>query len=303
MASHPKFSKLVSDSNNIGKRLLGFNVDFIDEAQFKKFANDEMGSFCQAYEEICISGYFSDGFAIELVTALSGLKKKVRIITAVHNIKRPNDKKNLASLRKIQDIGAEIRVNLRTHFRMFLLKGKTKGLLILGSFDFNKEGMNMERRDAGIKTTHPDLVQSAYDYFMSVWEDEHDCTPLDEMYPDGRKKKKAPVKLPVPTSTPSITLPAVLAQGLRDDSNNVFRSSKKSKNEYFVAGTGLVSGQIVEVYLNTVAENGLLKRIQVNPDGTWAGLVKLPSGLKKGDHYLWMKDIGTGQTEMSKIEL
>ena len=138
MASQPKFRKLVNDANDIGKKLLGFRVDFFDERNFKKFANEEMGSLCQSFEEICISGYFSDGIARQLVTALRGLNTKVRIITAEHGNSR-NDKKNLASLRKIQDVGAEVRVNIRTHFRMFLCKGNTQGLLILGSFDFNKE--------------------------------------------------------------------------------------------------------------------------------------------------------------------
>ena len=186
MADQPKYSKLVSDANKISTNLLGFRVDFFDEAKFKKFANTEMGSLCQTFEEICISGYFSEGFAKKIIPNLKSLNTKVRIITTEHS-KRPNDLKNLASLRKIQDAGAEIRVNIRTHFRMFLCRSATQGLLVLGSFDFNKEGMNEERRDVGIRTCHPDLVESVYDYFNSVWNDVRDCVPLDEMYPDERK--------------------------------------------------------------------------------------------------------------------
>lgn len=45
------------------------------------------------------------------------------------------------------------------------------GLLILGSFDFNTECIGKERHDAGVKTSHPDLVKSAIDFFNQVWTD------------------------------------------------------------------------------------------------------------------------------------
>ena len=82
-------------------------------------------------------------------------------------------------------------MNLRTHFRMFLCRSDKSGLLVLGSFDFNKEGMNEERKDAGIKTSHPDLIESAFDYFNKVWEDEYNSEGLDEMYPPPSKSMKS----------------------------------------------------------------------------------------------------------------
>ena len=56
------------------------------------------------------------------------------------------------------------------------------GLLVIGSFDFNTEGMSKERYDAGIKTKNPDLVLSATELFMKIWEDS-DSVPLKEKYP------------------------------------------------------------------------------------------------------------------------
>jgi len=51
--------------------------------------------------------------------------------------------------------------------------------LIIGSFDLDQAGLGGNRRDAGIITTHPDLVKSAVEYFETVWEDHYHSTPLD----------------------------------------------------------------------------------------------------------------------------
>ena len=126
-----KFDDLISDANKVRKDISTFQVEFMDEKSFKKYA------------------------------------------------------------RAMQGAGAKIKVNQRVHGRMFLCRYQEhKGVLILGSFDFNKEGMGEERRDVGIKTSHPDLIKSAYKYFNGLWDDEYNCSLLDDEYPDMRKKKK-----------------------------------------------------------------------------------------------------------------
>ena len=182
----PKYSKLKNDAADIATRLLGFNVDFYDEAKFKYFVDNHMANLCHAYDEICISGHFSEGFAELICPKLEGVRKNLtlRLLTS------STGTSSIEALRKIQDAGAEIRYNRRTHFRMFVCKSESQGYLILGSFDFNKEGMTMDRRNAGISTTHPDLVQSAYKYFMKIWEEKRDSIPLDEKFPDKRKPEK-----------------------------------------------------------------------------------------------------------------
>ncbi len=184
--SQPNFSKLKNDATNIATRLLGFNVDFYDQVKFKHFVDNYMVELFSCYDEICISGHFSEGFAELICPKLEGVRKNLtlRLITKGHGVKTVN------SLRKIQDAGAEVRWNDKTHFRMFVGTSTIGGVLLLGSFDFNKEGMSRERRDVGIYTTHPDLVQSAYEYFMNVWNEERDSIPLDEKFPDDRKIAK-----------------------------------------------------------------------------------------------------------------
>jgi hypothetical protein len=43
------------------------------------------------------------------------------------------------------------------------------GLLVIGSFDFNTKCIGKKRYDAGIKTKHPDLIESAVQLFEQVW--------------------------------------------------------------------------------------------------------------------------------------
>ena len=89
-------------------------------------------------------------------------------------------------MKRIQDAGAEIRYNRNQYFRMFVGTSTIGGVLVLGTFDFNRDGMGMNRRDAGIHTTHPDLVKSAYDFFMKVWKEERGSIPLDVKFPDEK---------------------------------------------------------------------------------------------------------------------
>jgi hypothetical protein len=77
----------------------------------------------------------------------------------------------------------------------------------------------------------------------------------------------------------------------------IFRASKKTGYEFYVAGSGLTAGTQVEAYLNQVVNNPPLHIYKVNPNGTWAGLVIIPSFVVTGKHHLWMKDKHTGQLE------
>jgi hypothetical protein len=53
------------------------------------------------------------------------------------------------------------------------------GLLLIGSFDFNTECIGKDRYDAGIKTKHPDLVESATKLFEQIW-DEPESIPIED---------------------------------------------------------------------------------------------------------------------------
>ena len=175
-----KYNKLKKDATNFATRLQEFNVDFFDQVKFKRFVDTEVVELFSCYDEICISGHFSEGFAELVCQKLNGVRTNLtlRLLTSSTGIA------SIEALRRIQDAGAEIRYNRNLYFRMFVGKSSVGGILVLGTFDFNRDGMGMNRRDAGIHTSHPDLVQSAYEYFIKVWNEERGSIPLDEKFPD-----------------------------------------------------------------------------------------------------------------------
>jgi len=159
-----------------------FEVEFMDRDSFKKFA-DNLLSEIGGYNQIWITGYFSE--AIRDSLEMFARSHKLKLLSQEFDLNNKREKKNLEALRKLCNSGAEVKVNSRLHAR-FLLAHSPEfpaiGLLVIGSFDFNTEGMSRERYDAGIKTKNPDLVLSARDLFMKIWA-EPESVPLKEKYP------------------------------------------------------------------------------------------------------------------------
>ena len=64
-----------------------------------------------------------------------------------------------------------VKVNVDVHARMFI--GYHEHLhtseLLLGSFDFNRDGLSRHKVNAGIKTKNPDLVKEAVAFFEKIW--------------------------------------------------------------------------------------------------------------------------------------
>jgi hypothetical protein len=162
-----------------------FKVDFLDRDSFKNFADNLFGNL-HDWTEVCITGYFSETIREALEEVAKMQDHKVRLICQELDPKRPRDKKNLDVLKKLCKAGVQIKINNRIHARFLVthLLGypKTRGLLIIGSFDFNTECIGKERYDAGVKTTHPDLIKSAIQLFEKIWDDT-ESLPLNEKYP------------------------------------------------------------------------------------------------------------------------
>jgi hypothetical protein len=91
----------------------------------------------------------------------------------------------LEALRKLSKAGVEVKFNYRLHARLLVAHTQISGLLILGSFDYSTECIGKERYDAGIKTSHPDLIQSAIDFFEQVWNDSETNT-LEQFLKDKK---------------------------------------------------------------------------------------------------------------------
>ena len=168
-----------------------FKAEFLDRDGFKRFA-DNLRSNVDGWHEICITGYFSETIRKSLESLIE-IQCKIRLVCPYLDTKKPRDRKNLQALRKLANAGAEIKVNDRLHTRFLVAYNKVQkhptikywGLLLIGSFDFNTECIGRERYDAGIKTRHPDLVNSAVELFEQIW-NESESIPLE----DFMKKKK-----------------------------------------------------------------------------------------------------------------
>ena len=150
--------------------LAPFEVDFLDRDSFKRFC-DNLHSELEGYRDIYITGYFSETIRENLRRIISYKPNLVRLICPEFPIQSKRDRRNLEALKKLAVAGAEIKVNNRLHARFLVAYNPpiARGLLLIGSFDFNTECIGRERYDAGIKTRHPDLVKSAIKLFEQIW--------------------------------------------------------------------------------------------------------------------------------------
>ena len=163
-----------------------FKVEFLDRDGFKRFAHN-LRSNVECGTKICITGYFSEIIRKSLESIIKAPAYSVRLICPHLYTKKLRDKKNLQVLRKLVNAGVEIKVNDRMHARFLVAYDQIKnhphmeyrGLLLIGSFDFNTECIGIERYDAGIITKHPDLVKSAVELFEQIW-NEAESIPLEE---------------------------------------------------------------------------------------------------------------------------
>jgi len=153
-----------------------FKAEFLDRDGFKRFADNLTGNV-HKWRRICITGYFSETVRQSLESIIEVPTYSIRLICPYLNIKQVRDKKNLQALRKLADKGVEIEVNDRLHARFLVAYDivekqpikEYRGLLLIGSFDFNTECIGRERYDAGIMTRNPDLIESAVRLFEQIW--------------------------------------------------------------------------------------------------------------------------------------
>ena len=162
---------------NLQHDVAQLNVEFLDRDDFKKFA-DNLVSNVNGWNNICITGYFSETIRKSLEIILSRPSYNIRLICPYLDSRNTRDRKNLQALSKLANAGAQIKINDRLHARFLVAYNPSSkkhefikywGLLLIGSFDFNTECIGRERYDAGIKTKHPDLVKSAVELFDQIW--------------------------------------------------------------------------------------------------------------------------------------
>jgi hypothetical protein len=161
-----------------------FKVDFLDRDSFRQFS-ENLRSYVEAYQNIYITGYFSETIREVLEQLIKSLEnRKVNLLCPEFPAESKRDRRNLEALEKLVKAGAEVKFNNRLHARFLVAHNlardaSLRGLLVIGSFDFNTECLGRERYDAGIKTMNPDLVKSAVSLFEQIWK-EPESKPLIE---------------------------------------------------------------------------------------------------------------------------
>jgi len=173
MIAMPKnWDKIKKSILKLHSDLTRFEVNFLDRDSFKDFV-DYISQDIQGYPEVCITGYFAEVIR-DPIENMTKLGQNVRLIRQEFPARlSKKDKKELEVLEKLVKAGVKIKINHRTHARLFIAHspelGEGRGLVVIGSFDFNSDCYSKDRYDAGIKTRHPDLVESAVKLFEEIW--------------------------------------------------------------------------------------------------------------------------------------
>ena len=109
-----------------------FEADFLDRNSFSEFCNsNNLCTELQYYNQIMITGYFSETIRETLQRLLEWKERKVRLISQFPK-GTARDKKNLEVLKKLADAGAEIKFNNRLHARFLVARSPSTigGLLV-----------------------------------------------------------------------------------------------------------------------------------------------------------------------------
>lgn len=118
--------------------------------------------------EILIMGYF-DNIRLDKLLPYAYL---IKLLCREDAKDRPT---NLDALKRIKKAGAQVKTNKFMHSRMFCVPDRR--FLIIGSGDLQADCFGAKRYDAGIYTTHPQVLKDAVDYFNRVWEE---STPFSD---------------------------------------------------------------------------------------------------------------------------
>lgn len=157
-----EISKLVA----VSQRLSTFQASWVTREDFDDHIKS-MKNYFSTYKEIWITGHFSNSFAMKI----KGLCKKypgcdLRILSIY-----TTNKKNLDALNKIKADGAKVKIHSTLHSRIFIGYNEETSTwkTIIGSYDYNREGISGENINAGISSQDIEVIQKARDFFKEQW--------------------------------------------------------------------------------------------------------------------------------------
>lgn len=148
-------------------RLAKFSARIITDQDFQTHI-DSMPIHFRNYAQMYLTGHFSNAFT-----------KKIRGLPKGHpgcdfrvlSIDPRKNKSNLNALNELKKEGAKVKIHDTLHARMFIgiTEETDTWYLIVGSYDYNREGISGENENIGMYTENPEIVKQAREIFMKYW--------------------------------------------------------------------------------------------------------------------------------------
>ena len=161
------YNEAYKNAQNALEKLTRFRARWYPYESFNKFI-EQMESHFIAYKEIWLTGHFSYSF----VRRIKGLPSiypgcDFRVLS----IDPKSNKINLEALKSIKEEGGKVKIQRTLHARMFIgcNEDADSMCLIIGSYDYNREGISGENVNAGLFTTDPEMIKQAKDFFLVQW--------------------------------------------------------------------------------------------------------------------------------------
>lgn len=177
-------SEWQEDLSNASDQIMSlhrYNVRFLKAQSFIKYV-EQIDRLTSIYPKIMLMGHFDNAFTeiVEENYPLYSKRCEMRILS--HRFNKGNkDDPNRRALETLADMGALVKVNVDVHARMFIGYHDQPDIseLLLGSFDFNRDGLSRHKVNAGIITKNPDLIKEAVAFFEKIWNRKR-SVPLEE---------------------------------------------------------------------------------------------------------------------------
>jgi len=160
--------------SNVSDHILSlhrYNVRFLKAPSFIKYF-ERIPDLRGKFQKLMLMGHFDNAFT-EIVGEYYPLysnRVEMRVVSHRFN-KGDEDDPNRRALETLADMGALVKVNVDVHARMFIGYHEHQNIseLLLGSFDFNRDGLSRHKNNAGIITSNPDLLKEAVAFFEKIW--------------------------------------------------------------------------------------------------------------------------------------
>lgn len=150
--------------------LENYAVRFCRAPSFIKYI-EHIEKRLQTFQQIMLMGHCDNAFTDIVEEHYPKYRCEMKVISHRFN-KGDKDDANRRGLEILADMGVAVKVNVDAHARMFIGYHELPYIseLVLGSFDFNRDGLSRRKKNAGIITRNPDIVKEAVDFFNKIWE-------------------------------------------------------------------------------------------------------------------------------------